>query len=455
MHRRISATANRAIAAIFALAFLSGATAQGQRVTDVFLKADDGRVSGGCPIKIVFHGSITTDGPGVVEYTFTRSDGAKGPVYKLEFEKAGSQPVATDWTLGDEQSLPSYSGWQAIKILSPNELESSHDTGAFSIKCTTARATTAELTPNANISGSVKGNPSGPLRSGNDTKSSGGAPSTACYVVTLNGFTVNHMTSDDSLRRDGVGDEVFLNSPTLFRFDRDARVLREEIGGFGNVFGERRSPDEAGRIQAGRATPNGGLQTGDKFPSDTPWRRDSIHGGLAFPYLFYRGSLAPGELLVIVPSLWEWDTTDDSLEDYNVNAFYSRMMRDLRSYVSLMIGREGYDRFVLGDLAAGNVPVIKTFSQLGLERRVSIGLGPFSPGNRPIGMRLQREHTDRPVFDPQVLFLTAEAADYMSRNNAFRLGNGVMPFRYHDDPELEGDYTLYVQTERVECGQEP
>jgi hypothetical protein len=39
----------------------------------------------------------------------------------------------------------------------------------------------------------------------------------------------------------------------------------------------------------------------------------------------------------------------------------------------------------------------------------------------------------------------------MTRNNAYRLGAGVMPLRYRDDPDLEGDYTLYLQTEPAEC----
>jgi hypothetical protein len=66
-------------------------------------------------------------------------------------------------------------------------------------------------------------------------------------------------------------------------------------------------------------------------------------------------------------------------------------------------------------------------------------------------MRLPRGQGDLAFFDPQILFLTAEAADYMTRNDAHRLGAGVMPFRYRDDVDLEGDYTLYLQTEHADC----
>ena len=69
---------------------------------------------------VAFGGSLTTNGPGAVKYSFTRSDGATSPVYTMDFKEAGTQSVTTSWTIGDAQSLPTYEGWQAIKILSPN-----------------------------------------------------------------------------------------------------------------------------------------------------------------------------------------------------------------------------------------------------------------------------------------------------------------------------------------------
>lgn len=120
---------------IFILAFVVSARRQDFRVTEAFLKADDARLSGPCPLKATFNGYITTNGPGTVKYTFTRNDGATAPIYVMEFKEAGRQAVSTDWTLGDAGALPHYEGWQAIKILSPNEMESSHETGSFSITC--------------------------------------------------------------------------------------------------------------------------------------------------------------------------------------------------------------------------------------------------------------------------------------------------------------------------------
>src|SRR5947209_1264121 len=118
---------------IFILAFGASAHRQDFRVTEAFLKTDDARLSGPCPLKVAFNGYITANGPGKVKYTFTRSDGATAPIYAMEFKEAGSQAVSTDWTLGDASALPHFEGWQAIRILSPNELKS--DPALFELTC--------------------------------------------------------------------------------------------------------------------------------------------------------------------------------------------------------------------------------------------------------------------------------------------------------------------------------
>jgi len=136
MSKNIKGTWSRELMAIFFTLCIAGVTcAQGFRVTEVVMKADTPRVEAICPIRIVFHVYISVNGPGTVEYTFMRSDNSSGPILKMEFLKAGTQSISTEWTLGDQKSLPSYEGWHAVKILEPNELESNHDTGSFSIKC--------------------------------------------------------------------------------------------------------------------------------------------------------------------------------------------------------------------------------------------------------------------------------------------------------------------------------
>lgn len=89
------------------------------RVVAAMLRAEQPVYQGPAPQTVQFRGTITANGPCNVNYTFLRSDGATGPVHNLAFAAAGSQPVSTTWTLGRN-----YSGWQAIRVTSPNPLVS-------------------------------------------------------------------------------------------------------------------------------------------------------------------------------------------------------------------------------------------------------------------------------------------------------------------------------------------
>jgi hypothetical protein len=109
------------------------------RVTAIFLKADDARPTGACPVTVTWRGYIKVNGPCRVQYTFTRSDGANAPVETIEFREAGTREVSTTWTLGGSK-LPDYRGWQALKVVYPHVMESSHETGSFEIHCGTSEA---------------------------------------------------------------------------------------------------------------------------------------------------------------------------------------------------------------------------------------------------------------------------------------------------------------------------
>src|SRR5687768_11541097 len=81
-----------------------------------------------CPTTVHFRGSIKMNGGGTVKYTFERSDGATGPVSTLYFPSAGTQQVSTSWTLGR-----SYSGYQKLIVIAPNDAESSE--ARFNLNC--------------------------------------------------------------------------------------------------------------------------------------------------------------------------------------------------------------------------------------------------------------------------------------------------------------------------------
>lgn len=121
------------LCSILSLTFITSAHREEGRVTEASLTADNAQVSGPCPLRVVFNGYITMNGPGTVRYTFARSDGATGPIQEMEFRQAGRQAVSIAWTLGDASALPHFEGWQALRILSPNSFESGRAT--FTIDC--------------------------------------------------------------------------------------------------------------------------------------------------------------------------------------------------------------------------------------------------------------------------------------------------------------------------------
>jgi hypothetical protein len=110
-------------------AAVPGGKGQGAfRVTAVTLRADPNHYTGPAPAPIQFQGRITANGPGTVHYTFLRSDGAHGPVFTLNFEKAGVKEAGNSWHLPGK-----FEGWQVLKVLAPNEVIS--EKARFKVEC--------------------------------------------------------------------------------------------------------------------------------------------------------------------------------------------------------------------------------------------------------------------------------------------------------------------------------
>lgn len=106
----------------------AGATSANASVVAVSLRAERLALRNVCPTTVDFRGSITTNSRGVVRYTFERSDGATAPIYTLIFTSAGTKEVSTTWTLGR-----SYNGYEKLKVISPNRMESSE--ARFNLNC--------------------------------------------------------------------------------------------------------------------------------------------------------------------------------------------------------------------------------------------------------------------------------------------------------------------------------
>jgi hypothetical protein len=95
---------------------------------------------GSCPVTLTFAATIAADrGPVDVTYRWIASDGATSPVRTVSFPGSGaqSQAVQTTWTLGGPGFT--FTGWQAIKLLTPTAAQSNH--ADFSITCTNPRVT--------------------------------------------------------------------------------------------------------------------------------------------------------------------------------------------------------------------------------------------------------------------------------------------------------------------------
>ncbi len=445
--------------------------AQKFRVTGVSLQADNPIGSGPCPVTLKFTGYITMDGPGTVQYVFTRSDGGTGPVETLYFKAAGTQSVSTTWRLGNDTSLSSYEGWQVLKVISPNELESSRETGSFVMKCgpqaqgeskngkpewvqknlpspqpspprIDAKQTQVQINGQYQRVPPITNQPAGGHPNSIDSdgnprtsESTGGPRALASnFRVTLNGYRVERQTRDDMFERDGVGDEVtlVLGIATV-----------DSGGGFaplrwGNIFSSFMGQQPRNEIRAGTGTERGGLITGDGFPTATPWRRlTSLNPGIP-PNVLFEGELTQGaNAALIIPTVWESDNTGALRA-----TFADALERDRPAITSTV------RRLISSPLPAAPESYVLPGSALGIGNTVTLGHGPLGLGqvdDRPIGMRVLDGNFG---FTPQALVLTYDGARVLARAD-FGFGRGVIPMRYQDDRRLEGDYTLFVQVEET------
>jgi len=107
------------------------------KIGAMMMKAEPGSYAGKCPTVITFKGHIAAAGmisvskPVTVKYAFIRSDGVTGPVQTITFTKQGAQTVTNIWHIGGPGF--STSGWQAIKIISPDPKESKK--ASFTLNC--------------------------------------------------------------------------------------------------------------------------------------------------------------------------------------------------------------------------------------------------------------------------------------------------------------------------------
>ena len=235
------------------------------------------------------------------------------------------------------------------------------------------------------------------------------------FRVTLNGYLVNQQTNE-GITLDGSGDELTLVSHvgTVDSAGRLSRVI------WGNSF----------------TSIMRGLQRGNGFPSNTPWARTAPVANANPPAALFEGDIVQNtSAALIIPTIWEWDGVS------NLN-----LMRNYADAIDR--DRDTLTRSVAGTIRTPPPLELGRFlregSSWGISNTMLLGYG--FPQDRPIGMQTAGNQFG---FTPQVLVLTFQAADFISRTN-FGNGMGIVPVRYVDASGLQGDYTLFLQVERLD-----
>jgi len=99
--------------------------------TSAHLRVVPVRYTGACPGKFKFLGSITTNGPAEVKYTWASFDGGTWPEHTLTFTAAGTKNVTESRQMGTPGQTQS--GWMQLKVVAPNTLHSTQ--ARFQVAC--------------------------------------------------------------------------------------------------------------------------------------------------------------------------------------------------------------------------------------------------------------------------------------------------------------------------------
>jgi hypothetical protein len=116
----------------FLISLISAQTSPQQNSPlSVRIIAEPKSYTGLCPanIKFTIEFSTTSLSPITVQYQLFRSDGAKSELRTISLSKINPKKITETWQLSQD-----YSGWEAVRILSPVRVESNK--AEFTVKCT-------------------------------------------------------------------------------------------------------------------------------------------------------------------------------------------------------------------------------------------------------------------------------------------------------------------------------
>ncbi|RMG53858.1 MAG: hypothetical protein D6717_10475 [Gammaproteobacteria bacterium] len=278
----------------------------------------------------------------------------------------------------------------------------------------------------------------GLLGSHDSGRSAGKAPGRrGRYRVTINGFTVHHETKDDMLQRDGKRDEIYVTAQVAV-VEKNKRIRRSMVVET-KVLGDTNG--HSGRVRAGTASRRGGIRTGDDIPGPQPWRLRGAPRGDRLPLAVWEGELVQGEnTVVVIPVLWEYDG----------NRSWYRGWLDWGKRIPEALKAES----LLSRLSTAQGRLLFDLDELNIGKRAFMSFPERILGqnaDRPIGTRkfLQSRRNVMLSFSPKALVLTYDTAESALKDNLGGKGPGLISIRYKDHPDLEGDYTMYVQVRRL------
>lgn len=258
-------------------------------------------------------------------------------------------------------------------------------------------------------------------------------PASGKYRVTLVGFRVNHETYDTPLETDGKGDEIRLSTSVQQLGPNGeavgaARTLTTPVYGDVNNF--------RSRVQAGSRSDKGGLKTGDTYPANAdPAVRHEEPRTDRLPLLLWQGELQTGKSgVAIAPTVWEVDSGD---------VLTAPLLGGMAGSAIGLAKTAGIIGPIASLLPGTGLLGKATTAMAGIAANIAGTVKQF--GNRPVGTTTAGSNLQ---YAPQVVILTTGTAEAVLAGKA-GIRPGVIEVRYHDSPGLDGDYSLYLQVERI------
>jgi hypothetical protein len=256
----------------------------------------------------------------------------------------------------------------------------------------------------------------------------GNAQQAGRVKVSFAGFKCLRETADDILHLDGKVDEIFLrfyftvadqNGNTKLKYGNQTDVYGDNHGPFGNRINAGSAVDLFGNLK-------GGIKGGDNYYCNN---------------IIGEYELAAGDVLTVVPTIWEWDPGNgyETAFDANIEGSYTVMNQKASSLSNQRFGSASglgsSDMLGLILLDAGSFLSLKAFFNV---------VGALTPKPRPIGI------TQTGEYSPKAALFNANVMQQIAASN-FGYGPGVIPIQYNEEAlgnvRDHGNYIVLLKVE--------